>query len=53
MKKTMKKLFLLTAGTLSALFAVYYFNLDMKLMRYVVLPFLDKHHDSVKREHYI
>ena len=40
-------------AVLSGLFAVYYFNLDMKLMRSVVLPFLDKHYDSVKREHLI
>ena len=52
----MKKLFKISAalfGMTGGLFAVYYFNLDMKLMRYVVLPFLDKHHDNVKREHYI
>lgn len=41
------------AGVLSCLFAVYYFNLDMKLMRSVVLPLLNKHYDSVKREHLI
>lgn len=40
-------------SVIAALFAVYYFNLDMKLMRYVVLPILDRHHDSVKREHLI
>jgi len=39
--------------TLAALFAVYYFNLDMRLMRSVIVPFLDKHYDSVKREHLI
>ena len=52
----MKKLFELLGlllGLLSGLFAVYYFNLDMKLMRSVVLPFLDKHHDSVERQHII
>ncbi|MGI5977525.1 MAG: hypothetical protein ACOX68_07510 [Candidatus Limivicinus sp.] len=53
MKKFLKKFILIVCGTLAALFAVYYFNLDMKLMHYVVLPFLDKHHDSVKREHVI
>lgn len=53
MKKIFRKIFLMLFGTLAGLFAVYYFNLDMKLMRFVVLPFLDKHHDSVKREHYI
>lgn len=39
--------------TLALLFVVYYFNLDMKLMRSVVVPFLTKHYDSVKREHTI
>lgn len=39
--------------TLGLLFAVYYYNLDMKLMRSVVIPLLNKHHDSVKREHLI
>ena len=53
MKKFLKKFLLIGSTALAGLFAVYYFNLDMKLMRYVVLPFLDKHHDSVKREHYI
>ena len=52
MKKLLKLLGILL-GTVSALFAVYYFSLDMKLMRSVVLPFLDKHYDSVKREHLI
>ena len=52
MKKLLKLLGILL-GTVFALFAVYYFNLDMKLMRSVVLPFLDKHYDSVKREHQI
>ena len=39
--------------TLALLFVVYYFNLDMKLIRSVVVPFLTKHYDSVKREHAI
>ena len=44
MKKVLKLLGLLFA-LLSGLFAVYYFNLDMKLMRSVVLPFMDKYFD--------
>lgn len=52
MKKLLKLISILL-GAVSVLFAVYYFNLDMKLMRSVVLPFLDKHYDSVKREHII
>ena len=39
--------------TTSVLFVIYYYNLDMKLMRSVVMPFLNKHYDSVKREHQI
>lgn len=49
--KTIGKILGALILTLSALFAVYYYNLDMKLMRSVVIPLLDKHHDSVKREH--
>lgn len=41
------------AAVLGGLFAAYYFNLDMKLMHSVVLPFLDRHYDSVKRAHTI
>lgn len=52
MKHILKIMAVLLAA-LGGLFAVYYFNLDMKLMRSVVLPFLDKHYDSVKREHLI
>ena len=44
---------LLTGGALAVLFVIYYYNLDMKLMRSVVVPFLNKHYDSVKREHQI
>ena len=35
-------------GLLTALFMVFYYNLDMKLMYYVVIPFLNKHYDSRK-----
>ena len=42
-----------TGGALAVLFVIYYYNLDMKLMRSVVVPFLNKHYDSVKREHQI
>lgn len=51
--KLIAKMMGISTATLAALFAVYYFNLDMKLMRSVVVPILDKHHDSVKREHLI
>ena len=49
------KLFAKLLGAASAatalLFAVYYFNLDMKLVRSVIVPLLDKHYDSMPREH--
>ncbi len=51
--KVIAKIMGISTATLAALFAVYYFNLDMKLMRSVIVPILDKHHDSVKREHLI
>lgn len=51
--KSVLKFFAVLAAVLSGLFAVYYFNLDMKLMRSVVLPFLNRHYDNVKRDHLI
>ena len=33
----------ITGGALAVLFVIYYYNLDMKLMRSVVVPFLNKH----------
>ena len=47
------KVFAALAEVLALLFTVYIFNLDMKLMRSVVLPFLNKHYDRQKREHVI
>ena len=47
------KVFAALAAVLALLFMVYIFNLDMKLMRSVVLPFLNKHYDRQKREHVI
>lgn len=52
MKFILKVLLLLTA-VLGALFTIYYYNLDMKLMRSVVLPLLNKHYDARKIERYI
>lgn len=48
--KTAAKLLGLGIAALAAQFAVYYFNLDMKLVRSVVVPLLDRHYDSVHRE---
>ena len=47
------KVFAALAAVLALLFTVYIFNLDMKFMRSVVLPFLNKHYDRQKREHVI
>ncbi len=49
----MKKVLLAFFGTFSLLFFIYIKNLDMKLMRSVVLPLLNKHYDSRKIEHII
>ncbi len=38
---------------LGGLFAVYYYNLDMKLMHGVIIPFLNKHYDARRIEHVI
>ena len=38
---------------LGGLFAVYYYNLDMKLMYGVIIPFLNKHYDARRIEHVI
>ena len=40
-------------AVVALLFTVYIFYLDMKLMRSVVLPFLNKHYDKKKPEHVI
>ena len=52
----MKFLWKLMAGItalLGGLFAVYYYNLDMKLMHSVIIPLLNKHYDARKIEHEI
>ena len=51
--KVFAKILAISTSTHAALFAVYYYNLDMRLMRSIVVPILDKHYDSVKREHLI
>ena len=52
----MKFLWKLMAGItalLGGLFAVYSYNLDMKLMYRAVIPLLNKHYDARKIEHEI
>ena len=48
--KIIKKIVLLLAGLYAALFAVFYFDLDGKLMFYVVEPLLTKHYDKMPRK---
>ncbi|MEG1633590.1 MAG: hypothetical protein RR314_06005 [Oscillospiraceae bacterium] len=47
----MKKFIFWFFALLGGLYTIYYYNLDMKLMRNVVLPFLDRHYDKRKVEH--
>jgi len=52
MKKVFKAIFKvlgLLAGVYAALFAVFYFDLDGKLLFYVAEPALDKHYSAMKR----
>lgn len=51
--KVFAKIFGFSSLTIAALFSIYYFNLDMKLIRSVIVPFLDKHYDSMHKEHVI
>ena len=44
------KLALLLVGAFVATFTVYMFNLENKLIYYVIRPFLNKHYDSQKRD---
>ena len=48
--KLLLKIAGIALGLFVVTFAAYYFNLDMKLVRSVVVPLLDRHYDSVHRE---
>jgi hypothetical protein len=53
MRKVLKvfgKIAAILAGIYALLFAVFYFDLDGKLLYYVVEPFLVKHYDNMPRE---
>ena len=43
------KLALVLLGAFAATFTIYMFNLENKLIYYVIRPFLNKHYDSQKR----
>ena len=47
--KVIGKLAAILAPLYAALFAVFYFDLDGKLLYYVVEPFLCKHYDKIER----
>ena len=47
------KLALLLFGAFVATFTIYMFNLENKLIYYVIRPFLNKHYDKKKPEHVI
>ena len=44
------KLLLLLFGAFLATFTIYMFNLENKLIYYVIRPFLNKHYDSQRRD---
>lgn len=44
------KLAQLLFGAFVATFTIYMFNLENKLIYYVIRPFLNKHYDSQKRD---
>lgn len=47
--RVLGKVFAALAAVYAALFAVFYFDLDGKLMYYVVEPLLVKHYDKMER----
>ena len=48
--KILGKIAGILAGLYALLFAVFYFDLDGKLLYYVVEPFLCRHYDKMERE---
>ena len=49
MKAKILKALLMALGVNAALFAVFFFDLDGKLLFYVVEPLLKKHYDGMER----
>ena len=47
--RILRKLFGVLAAVYAVLFAVFFFDLDGKLLYYVVEPFLDKHYNKMER----
>ena len=50
MKAEILKALIAAFGVKAALFAVFFFDLDGKLLFYVVEPFLKKHYDNMERK---
>ena len=48
--KVVGKLTLFGFLTVLVTFGIYFFNLENKLIYYVISPFLNKHYDSQKRD---
>ena len=48
--KVFGKVFALLAAVYAVLFSVFFFDLDGKLLYYVVEPFLVKHYDKMERK---
>ena len=48
--KILKKVVLIGLGIYAALFAVFFFDLDGKLLFNVVEPFLKNHYDNMERK---
>ena len=44
------KLFLIVFAVFAGIFAIFFFDLDGKLLFYVVEPFLKKHYDNMERK---
>ena len=51
--KIMLKPLLIVIAAIGAVFSVYIFNLDMKLLAYVIEPFLQKIYDKKERKQYV
>ena len=49
-KKLILKLFLIVFGLFAVLFSIFFFDLDGKLLFYVVEPFLKNHYDNMERK---
>ena len=49
-KKFFLKLFLIVFGVFALLFSIFFFDLDGKLLFYVVEPFLKNHYDNMERK---